>query len=71
MSESTSHSLTKSKLSCNAYTIGWLCPLEVEQIAAWAMLDEVHESLPQSRNDHNVYKLSSINGHNVVIAGLY
>ncbi|GKT90675.1 NB-ARC and TPR domain protein [Colletotrichum tofieldiae] len=46
-------------------------PLEVEQIAAMEMLDEEHEALPQSATDHNVYSLGSINGHNVVIAGLH
>ncbi|KAK2022493.1 hypothetical protein LX32DRAFT_677191 [Colletotrichum zoysiae] len=35
------------------------------------MLDEEHEALPQSAADHNVYSLGSINGHNVVIAGLH
>ncbi|KGO71455.1 Tetratricopeptide-like helical [Penicillium italicum] len=34
------------------------------------MLDEEHERLPQSRGDTNIYSLGSINGHNIVIAGL-
>ncbi|KAJ5553617.1 Disease resistance protein [Penicillium frequentans] len=34
------------------------------------MLDEEHQSLPQSSGDTNIYNLGSINGHNVVIAGL-
>lgn len=59
------------KLSHGDYTIGWICPLEVEQIAALEMLDEVHGRLPQPSTDHNVYNLGSIAGHNVVIAGLY
>ncbi|KAF4543371.1 putative multiple ankyrin repeats single kh domain protein [Lasiodiplodia theobromae] len=58
------------RLSHEDYTVGWICPLEVEQIAAQEMLDEEHERLPQPANDHNVYTLGSINGHNVVIAGL-
>jgi nucleoside phosphorylase len=53
------------------YTVGWICPLEVEQIAALEMLDEEHERLPQQPADHNVYSLGSISGHNVVIAGLH
>src|SRR5436305_8953080 len=53
------------------YTVGWICPLEVEQKAAIEMLDEEHERLPQSPVDHNVYTLGSIGDHNVVIAGLY
>ena len=51
--------------------IRWICPLEVEQAAALEMLDEEHERLPQSPVDHNVYNLGSIEGHNVVIAGLH
>lgn len=53
------------------YTVGWICPLEVEQIAAMEMLDEEHERLSQASMDHNVYNLGSIAGHNVVVAGLY
>ncbi|KAJ6783353.1 hypothetical protein PWT90_04352 [Aphanocladium album] len=52
------------------YTVAWICPLEVEQIAAMEMLDEEHETLPQSPEDANVYNLGSINNHNVVVAGL-
>ncbi|KAH7113130.1 hypothetical protein B0J13DRAFT_613886 [Dactylonectria estremocensis] len=58
------------RLNHDAYRVGWICPLEVEQIAAMEMLDEEHEALPQKRVDHNVYKLGSINNHNVVVAGL-
>jgi nucleoside phosphorylase len=63
--------ISKCKLTTDDYTIGWICPLEVEQIAAMEMLDEEHERLPQASTDHNVYNLGSIAGHNVVIAGLY
>jgi nucleoside phosphorylase len=59
------------KLTHDDYTVGWICPLEVEQIAALEMLDEEHERLRQSPVDHNVYNLGSIAGHNVVIAGLH
>lgn len=52
------------------YTVGWICPLVVEQGAARLMLDKIHGDLPQDRIDHNVYTLGSINGHNIVIAGL-
>lgn len=50
--------------------MGWICPLEVDQIAAMEMLDDEHNPLPQPPRDTNVYNLGSINGHNVVIAGL-
>ncbi|KFA56395.1 hypothetical protein S40293_05044 [Stachybotrys chartarum IBT 40293] len=52
------------------YTVAWICPLEVEQIAALQMLEEQHSRLPQPGSDHNVYNLGAIAGHNVVIAGL-
>ncbi|KAF4486038.1 Nephrocystin-3 [Colletotrichum fructicola Nara gc5] len=53
------------------YKVAWICPLEVEQIAAMEMLDEEHPAIPKSSADHNVYSLGSINGHNIVIAGLH
>ncbi|KAF4418763.1 Kinesin light chain [Colletotrichum fructicola] len=53
------------------YKVAWICPLEVEQIAAMEMLDEEHPAIPKSSADHNVYSLGTINGHNVVIAGLH
>src|SRR5271156_5026814 len=61
----------KRKLTHDDYTVGWICPLEVEQIAALEILDEEHERLPQPRADHNVYSLGSIGDHNIVIAGLH
>jgi nucleoside phosphorylase len=60
-----------TKLTHDDYIVGWICPLEVEQIAALVMLDEKHERLPQASSDYNVYNLGSIAGHNVVIAGLH
>ncbi|KAH8671224.1 ankyrin repeat protein [Xylariales sp. PMI_506] len=59
------------KLRREDYTVGWVCPMEIEQIAALQMLDEQHERLPQPTTDHNVYILGSIAGHNVVISGMY
>jgi len=58
------------KLTHEDYTVGWFCPLEVEQVAAMEMLDEEHDILRQPPTDHNKYNLGSIAGHNVVIAGL-
>jgi nucleoside phosphorylase len=63
--------MMKKRLSHDHYVVGWICPLEVEQIAAMEMLDEEHERLPQGRMDHNLYSLGRIAGHNVVIAGLH
>lgn len=70
LTQAQQHPMGKT-LSHQDYTVGWVCPLEVEQIAAVAMLDEEHERLPQPPTDHNVYTLGSIAGHNVAIAGLH
>ncbi|KAJ5991482.1 hypothetical protein N7522_011689 [Penicillium canescens] len=56
--------------SHDSYRVAWICPLEVEQIAALEMLDKEHKRLPQPSGDTNVYNLGSINNHNVVIVGL-
>ena len=63
--------MSKKRLSHGDYTVGWICPLKVEKVAALEMLDEDHERLEQPPADHNVYNLGSIGGHNVVIAGLH
>ncbi|KAJ5731301.1 uncharacterized protein N7483_005809 [Penicillium malachiteum] len=52
------------------YTVGWVCALPKEQIAATAMLDQEHNQLPKPPNDSNNYTLGSIGEHNVVIARL-
>ena len=53
------------------YTIGWICAIVTEYIAAQAFLDEEHEG-PEyvSPNDNNDYTLGKIGKHNVVIAVL-
>lgn len=55
----------------NLYTVGWICALSTEFVAAQAFLDDSHpppENLPPS--DNNTYKLGRIGHHNVVIAVL-
>ncbi|CAI7646273.1 unnamed protein product [Penicillium glandicola] len=52
------------------YTIGWICALPVEMAASKAMLQTIHPRLPQSPNDHNIYTLGELYGHNIVIACL-
>ncbi|KAL7907040.1 ankyrin repeat-containing domain protein [Trichoderma velutinum] len=52
------------------YTIGWVCALRKEQTAATAMLDTMHDDLPNPPNDPNAYTLGSIGKHNIVIACL-
>lgn len=60
---------TKRLLKPEEYTVAWLCALPLsEAVAAWTMLDEEHQDLPQIDNDDNCYTYGSIQGHNVVIA---
>ncbi|KAH7150858.1 hypothetical protein DER46DRAFT_400008 [Fusarium sp. MPI-SDFR-AT-0072] len=53
------------------YTVGWICAIATEYLAAQLFLDEEHEG-PEfvSANDSNNYKLGKIGKHNVVIAVL-
>lgn len=53
------------------YTVGWICALPVEYVAAQEFLDEEHEN-PSfvSPNDTNDYTLGKMYEHNVVIAVL-
>lgn len=53
------------------YTIGWICAIVPDFVAAQLFLDEVHEE-PRSlsRNDNNLYKLGRMGKHNVAIAVL-
>jgi len=53
------------------YTVGWICAITTEYVAARAFLDEQHEG-PQyvSEHDNNDYTLGKIGKHNVVIAVL-
>lgn len=67
----SSSSAAPKRLDHGSYTVAWISPLEVEQLAAFEMLDEEHQALPQSSRDHNVYKLGRIANHNIVIAGLH
>lgn len=54
------------------YTVGWICALSRESVAAQLFLDEHHEEGPEyvSQNDNNSYTLGKIGKHNVVIAVL-
>jgi nucleoside phosphorylase len=54
-----------------AYTVGIICALTVEKVAACCFLDKDHPRLKsQSASDNNDYTLGQIGEHNVVIAGL-
>ncbi len=53
------------------YSVGWICALRVEFVAAQTFLDEVHDGPAFVQpHDPNSYKLGSIGVHNVVIATL-
>jgi nucleoside phosphorylase len=53
------------------YTVGWICALGVEYVAAQEFLDEEHEKPSYvSPNDTNDYALGKMSEHNVVIAVL-
>jgi nucleoside phosphorylase len=53
------------------YTVGWICAMVTEYVAARTFLDEEHER-PHcvSKHDNNDYTLGKIGEHNVVIAVL-
>ncbi|KAG7420528.1 Vegetative incompatibility protein HET-E-1 [Fusarium oxysporum f. sp. raphani] len=53
------------------YTVGWICALTIESVAAQALLDEEHKG-PRAvaLNDNNNYALGRIGNHNIVIAVL-
>ncbi|THW63458.1 hypothetical protein D6D19_09648, partial [Aureobasidium pullulans] len=52
------------------YTVGWICALSTESVAACLFLDKEHEDRPDhlSANDSNDYTLGEMSGHWVVIA---
>ncbi|KAF3283913.1 hypothetical protein TWF970_001081 [Orbilia oligospora] len=53
------------------YTVGWICAIECEYIAAKTFLDKKHptpEDIPLT--DNNVYTVGEISKHNVVIVTL-
>jgi hypothetical protein len=47
--------------------VGWICALEVEQVA---LIDSEHPRLHSITGDPNRYRFGSITGRNVVIACL-
>lgn len=51
------------------YTVGWICAVCPEYVAARVLLDEIHPPPAYvSRNDNNAYTLGRIGQHNVVVA---
>ncbi|KAK1248600.1 hypothetical protein MKX08_006820, partial [Trichoderma sp. CBMAI-0020] len=53
------------------YTVGWICALQIEYVAAQIFLDEMHQA-PEHVHPHddNCYVLGRIGRHNIVIAVL-
>ncbi|KAL4744438.1 hypothetical protein BDW72DRAFT_209019 [Aspergillus terricola var. indicus] len=55
----------------NDYTVGWICALTCEYVAAQSCLDEEHDDVSvASTTDSNEYTLGRIGKHNVVMAAL-
>ncbi|KAK1242827.1 hypothetical protein MKX08_005639, partial [Trichoderma sp. CBMAI-0020] len=53
------------------YTVGWICAITTELVAAQSFLDEEHDDTQSSAtNDNNTYVRGKIGNHNVVIAVL-
>jgi nucleoside phosphorylase len=53
----------------DSYTVGWICAIKTELVAALQFLDEKHDAPDHVPvNDNNVYTLGRIGKHNVVIA---
>ncbi|KAI3579684.1 nucleoside phosphorylase domain-containing protein [Fusarium oxysporum f. sp. albedinis] len=71
MSRKLSDSTMLRQRANNDYTIGWICAITTEYVAARAFLDETHDG-PEyvSPHDNNDYTLGRIGKHNVVIAVL-
>lgn len=57
-------------LTCEDYTIAWICALHLELHASRAMLDKKHPTLPVHEGDSNTYVLGRMGHHNVVMVCL-
>ncbi|KAF6513098.1 hypothetical protein HZS61_007356 [Fusarium oxysporum f. sp. conglutinans] len=66
-----SSSRTFNEIALRKYTIGWICAVTTEFVAARAFFDEKHDQLETiADNDNNTYALGRIGKHNVVMAAL-
>ncbi|XEV05766.1 hypothetical protein FSHL1_011053 [Fusarium sambucinum] len=53
------------------YTVGWICAVTTEFVAARAFFNEKHDQLETiANNDNNNYALGKIGKHNVIMAVL-
>ncbi|KAK8851751.1 purine and uridine phosphorylase [Apiospora arundinis] len=63
------HEGTERQLLNEAYTVGWICTISTEYVAARVFLDDEHEGPEYSaQHDNNSYTLGRMGKHNVVIA---
>lgn len=54
-----------------AYTVGWICAVKTEYVAACELLDEEYPPLPSvSSHDSNAYTLGRMGDHHIVVACL-
>ncbi|KAI5465093.1 ankyrin repeat-containing domain protein [Mariannaea sp. PMI_226] len=54
--------------NADIYTVGWICAIKPEYVAAQSFLDEKHDRPDHvSTNDSNIYTLGRVGKHNVVI----
>ncbi|KAH8742759.1 hypothetical protein F5883DRAFT_387751, partial [Diaporthe sp. PMI_573] len=54
-----------------AYTVGWICAISTEYVAARVILNDQHKSPEHiAQHDNNNYTLGRMGNHNVVIAVL-
>jgi nucleoside phosphorylase len=61
----------KQALTNECYTVGWICAVKTEYVAAQLFLDEKHgRPHEQSQHDGNDYTLGQVGRRNVVIATL-
>ncbi|KAF2473448.1 purine and uridine phosphorylase [Lindgomyces ingoldianus] len=62
---------SQQNLQNEAYTVGWICAITTEYVAAQAFLDEKHDGPEHVHvHDENDYTLGRVGKHNVVIAVL-
>ncbi len=67
----SSPSAPRQGLSRDNYTVGWICAINTEYVAAQLFLDEKHERPEDvTIHDNNDYTLGKVGKHNVVIAVL-
>ncbi|PYI09443.1 purine and uridine phosphorylase [Aspergillus sclerotiicarbonarius CBS 121057] len=62
-----------SLLDVRDFTVGWICGLLIEYVAALNVLDEIYDNVTGTlpiKNDHNIYTLGRIGKHNVVVVCL-